>query len=64
MHQMRPFGISPLALFLELSIHFFFCHTNKNNANLFIWDLENGKYDGTHPKVLEERIRIDFKVLG
>lgn len=62
---MRPFGISPLALFLELSIHFFFfCHTNKNNANLFIWDLENGKYDGTHQKVLEERIRIDFKVLG
>lgn len=43
---------------------FFFCHTNKNNANLFIWDLENGEYDGTHPKVLEERIRIDFKVLG
>lgn len=49
---------------ISRTFYSFFFHTHKNNTNLFIWDLENSKYDGTRPKVLEERIHIDFKVLG
>lgn len=59
-HKMRPFSISPLALFLDFSVHL--CYISNSHANVLIIGHEKNKYNRMCPKVLEEITHLGVKV--